>query len=260
MFLLQKATQVTSVDDPGADLAAWLRTRYAYPAARADGRPLVRTNFVASVDGAATADGTSGGLGSAGDRLLFGVLRELADVIVVGAATAAAENYRVPAPRPDGSRPGLALASQTLDIPPTMHDLVADPGTLIATCTDAPADRRRRLESAGATLVDCGTGTVDPRRLISALGNRGHRRVLCEGGPRLHAGLLAADVVDQLAVTLSPHLACGDGPRIAHGAAPAAGLIPVVLRQLIGDDEGYFYFLWDRAPARASAADPATSS
>ena len=53
----------------------------------------VRANFITSVDGGATADGTSGGLGGPGDKLIFNVLRELADVIVVGAGTVRMEGY-----------------------------------------------------------------------------------------------------------------------------------------------------------------------
>ena len=47
----------------------------------------VRANFISSLDGAATADGRSGALGGAGDRAVFRLMRELADV--VGAVAAA---------------------------------------------------------------------------------------------------------------------------------------------------------------------------
>lgn len=70
---------------------AAVRELYGYPDALS--RPLVRGNAVASLDGAATTGGTSGGLGGPGDRWLFAVLREVADVIVVGAGTAREENY-----------------------------------------------------------------------------------------------------------------------------------------------------------------------
>ena len=78
-------------DGPGAgtelDREA-LAELYAHP----DGR--VRVNFVASADGAVTVDGVSGGLEAPGDRVVFGVLRELADVILVGAGSVRAEGYR----------------------------------------------------------------------------------------------------------------------------------------------------------------------
>src|SRR5690554_8188229 len=57
------------------------------------GQPWLRANFISSVDGAATHDGLSAGLGSPADRRVFDLLRRLADVIVVGAGTVRAEGY-----------------------------------------------------------------------------------------------------------------------------------------------------------------------
>ncbi|MGZ8803343.1 MAG: pyrimidine reductase family protein, partial [Mycobacterium sp.] len=72
--------------DPGG-----LTQCYAYPE---DLRSCwVRGNMIASVDGGATSAGTSGDLGGDGDRAVFAALRELADVIVVGASTARVEDY-----------------------------------------------------------------------------------------------------------------------------------------------------------------------
>ncbi len=47
----------------------------------------VRLNFVSSIDGAATRDGRSGGLGGPADKRYFDLLRRVADVVVVGAGT-----------------------------------------------------------------------------------------------------------------------------------------------------------------------------
>src|SRR6476619_4990272 len=57
-----------------------------------DGRHL-RVNFIASLDGAVTVDGRSGGLGSPGDRRVFNLLRALSDVVLVGHGTASNEGY-----------------------------------------------------------------------------------------------------------------------------------------------------------------------
>lgn len=67
-----------------------LSALYAYP-----GRDTtwLRANFITSVDGGATAGGTSGAMGGPGDRFVFNMLRELADVIVVGSGTVRAEGY-----------------------------------------------------------------------------------------------------------------------------------------------------------------------
>ena len=43
--------------------------------------------------------------------------------------------------------------------------------------------------------------------------------MLCEGGPRLHAELQAAGLVDDLFLTIAPKLAGGGAPRILEGDA-----------------------------------------
>ncbi len=107
---------------------------YAYPDATAlAARPWVRANMVTSADGAAWLDGRAGGLSGRADRLVFAVLRSLADVILVGAGTARAERY---APVRDaealqslrGGRPAtppIAVVSRALDLGPR-------PGTLMS--------------------------------------------------------------------------------------------------------------------------------
>ena len=79
------------------DLPA-LAEAYAYPRER-----WLRANFVSSADGAAYVDGRSGGLSSEGDKRIFGMLRVLADVVLVGAGTARVEEYK-----PARRRPSLA--------------------------------------------------------------------------------------------------------------------------------------------------------
>ena len=64
---------------------------YGYPAELSD--VWLRANFIASLDGGATFGGKSGQLGGSGDRAVFSLLRELADVILVGAGTVRAEGY-----------------------------------------------------------------------------------------------------------------------------------------------------------------------
>ena len=56
-------------------------------------RQSVRVNFVASIDGAATDHGLSGGLSGQADKRVFDMLRRLSDVLLVGAGTVRAEGY-----------------------------------------------------------------------------------------------------------------------------------------------------------------------
>ncbi|MER7153480.1 dihydrofolate reductase family protein, partial [Streptomyces lydicus] len=77
---------------------AELADAYAYPAPddpALSGRPgWLRANMVSSVDGAAHHEGRSQPLSGAADMRIFGVLRGLADAVVVGAETVRKEGYR----------------------------------------------------------------------------------------------------------------------------------------------------------------------
>src|ERR1700722_15898420 len=64
---------------------------YGYPTEL--NRVWLRANFIASLDGGAPVGGTTGRMGGPGDRVVFNLLRELADVILVGAGTVRAEDY-----------------------------------------------------------------------------------------------------------------------------------------------------------------------
>ena len=46
---------------------------------------------------------------------------------------------------------------------------------------------------------------------------RNVRALLCEGGPRLHAQLIEAELVDELFVTHAPKIAGGDGLGLVAG-------------------------------------------
>src|ERR1700733_11030687 len=73
-----------------------------------DVRPAVRLNMIVSVDGGTSWNGVSGGLGGSADKALFGVLRSLADVVLVASATMRGEHYgpAVLAPKIQDARRG----------------------------------------------------------------------------------------------------------------------------------------------------------
>ena len=135
---------------PAASLTCFgLAEAYAYPRER-----WLRANMVASADGAAYVDGLSGGLSSAGDKRVFGILRVLADVILVGAGTARAEEYK-PARRravPRGAARGqarrrapIALVTRTLGLnlgSPLFAEAPPDARTIVITCAASDADLR----------------------------------------------------------------------------------------------------------------------
>jgi len=196
--------------------------------ARADrSETWLRVNFVSSVDGAATVDGVSGGLGGDADLRVFDLLRELCDVVIVGAGTVRAESYgpmRLQQPSADRRvarglppHPVFAIVSQGLDLDPGSRVFTDAPVRPIIIATDAaPRDRRDRL-AAVADIVIAGGDELDPVAMTVALAERGLTQQHCEGGPSLFGTLIAAGVVDELCLTMSPQLVAGDAKRIAAG-------------------------------------------
>ncbi|WP_240646128.1 pyrimidine reductase family protein [Georgenia sp. SYP-B2076] len=194
--------------------------------------PHVRVNMIASLDGAATHDGLSGGLNNADDKQVFDTLRMLSDVVMVGAGTLRAEGYgalrlgdvAVAWRQTHGlaAHPTLAVVSSRLELradDPMLADAPVRP--VVLTHGASPAARREELGTV-ADVVLCGERAVDPRAMVAALVRRGLRQVLCEGGPHLFGTLVEADAVDELCLTLSPVLEGGGAGRITTGGAPAA--------------------------------------
>ncbi|MGA1838695.1 pyrimidine reductase family protein [Herbiconiux sp. 11R-BC] len=208
-----------------------LLARYA-PPRRSE--PWLRVNFIQSVDGSATVDGLSGGLGGPADKAVFDTLRGVADVVLVGAGTARAEGYGaltvgerfVRWRRASGlpEHPAMALVSGRLDLDPASALFAEAPvRPLVFTVASAPADARARLAEV-ATVIDAGAERVDPSTVLRELAGRGLAQVLCEGGPSLFGELTAAGLVDELCLTTSPMLEGGSGRRIV--SAPGEGSSP----------------------------------
>jgi len=208
--------------------AAEVRARYEVIDRAA---PHLRMNFISSLDGAATHDGLSGGLGDAADRLVFDTLRMFTDLILVGAGTVRAEGYggirldadavawRIAHGLPE--QPPVAIVSGRLDLDPA-HPVFTRAATrpIVVTHGGSPTGKRTALAEVADVLV-CGEASVDHALMLTALAERGYPQVLCEGGPSLFGSLLAADLVDELCLTLAPLLESGRAPRIA-GAAEAS--------------------------------------
>jgi diaminohydroxyphosphoribosylaminopyrimidine deaminase/5-amino-6-(5-phosphoribosylamino)uracil reductase len=75
---------------------------------------------------------------------------------------------------------------------------------------------------------------LDPVAMLDVLRDRGIRTVLCEGGGRLGAALLAADRVDRLYLFIAPNLFGAGGVPAFPGEIPLRGQVRDVRR--LGDD------------------------
>lgn len=181
-------------------------------------------NFVSSLDGvvALRASGETGRLvsgGSEADRFVMGLLRAVADAVVIGAG-----NFRhapgalwhaadaCPAYAQDfaqlrtqlGLRPHpllvLVTASGKID---TAQPAVRD--AWIAT-TRAGAERLGGTLPGAARVVVLDPDMVPLGSLLALLRSEGMGRVLTEGGPALLGQLMSAGLVDDLFLTTSPRL------------------------------------------------------
>ncbi|MEP6598006.1 MAG: pyrimidine reductase family protein [Actinomycetota bacterium] len=228
-------------------------------------RSALRVNFVSSVDGAVSVTGLSRGLQTAGDNRIFAALRDLADVVLVGAGTARAEGYagihlslrRQQIRHRYGFGPTLptAIVSRSLRLDPGA-DLFTDTErgarTIVLTCTSSDPRVRAAL-AARADVVDCGEDEVDLGIARAALVERGLNRILCEGGPTLFANLLAANSVDELCLSVTPLLVGPGSPRITAGMPSASDPAGLRLVGLFTEEDALFCRY---AVARSGLAPP----
>jgi riboflavin biosynthesis pyrimidine reductase len=207
------------------------------PVAR--GRPAVRLNMIASVDGATTVAGLSGGLGGPGDKRVFSVLRSLADAVLVAAGTVRAETY--------GPSPHLiAVVSRSCVLDWRAPFFIEAPvRPIVFTVAAAQADNRARAAEV-ADVVIAGDDSVDMRRAIDALGERDARTVLAEGGPSLNGQLAAAGLIDELCLSVSPGLVGGDSKRILSG--PALEMPARCELRSVCEDDGYLFLRYRSSP------------
>lgn len=187
------------------------------------GRPMVTLKLATSLDGRiATAAGESRWITGPAARARVHLMRARHDAVLVGGGTARADD---PALTVRGLgipwQPLRVVAARTLDLPEgrLAREIAAAPLWLLHDPAATPPARAAFWQAAGARLLPVPTGAggaLDPAAMLATLGAEGVTRVLCEGGGRLAAALLAAGLVDRLAV-FAAGLALGAEGRPAIG-------------------------------------------
>ena len=197
------------VDDVPVEVAYDLSGR-----PRPDDRPWIVMSMISTADGAVSLEGNSALLGGPTDREIFLHLHRSADCVLVGAETVRQDGY---SPLP--AQQVLVVVSETGDLG---RNAVA-------------------LTASGNTRIVGG----DVRDIVRDLPGR-----LCvlEGGPNLNAQMLAADLVDEICLTIAPRFVSGASQRIATG--------PLALREPwnlahVATDDGFVFLRY----ARASSGD-----
>ncbi|MBX3099889.1 MAG: dihydrofolate reductase family protein [Salinibacterium sp.] len=199
--------------------------------------PWLRLNLVTSVSGsAAGSDGTSETLTSTVDRLILGVIRELADVVLVGAESVRAEGYLRP------KRAPLAVVTGSGNLEGHRIDSGDAVPPVVVLCPATAVDRvSKTLGPADVIVVPDSDGHMAPHDIIGALRKRRFASIVCEGGPGLARQLIVAGLVDEVCLTTSPRLT---GLTLPLFGTESFAEVKVSLSQLLVDDESSLYARW----------------
>jgi riboflavin biosynthesis pyrimidine reductase len=206
---------------------------------------VVYSNFVSSIDGIVAIPDVqrSSALisgGDPGDRFVVALLRAAADVVVIGAGTFRAhegpwtsENaYPEAAQRFTefrraqgmGDAPRLVVVTASGDVGGTRSKL----DDVIVITTSQGASRLGEDVAAAAEVVELGAArSIDMREAVGWLFERGYRRILTEGGPKLMGEALKARIVDELFLTISPLIVGGGQEQPRPTLASGVELLPV---------------------------------
>jgi len=227
------------------------------------GRPWIYTNFVQTLDGIVSLLGEeAGGSDIAGlpeDRWLMDLLRVHADAVVVGMGTLRAEKrmqrpgprgpvFRIVDPELQRLRARLGRARERNVLVSArgnfrLDDFAVFDGTHVdATIVTTPQgavnlkDQVAALPSVDLITLDSAGNGVDMEQAIGALHERyGIRYLLCEGGPMLYSRLLAAGLVDEMFLTVSP---------LTAGAQSQEGRRPTLLPEASFSRENAVRWRW----------------
>lgn len=173
--------------------------------------PVVRAITVSSLNGSSTVDGVSGGLGNELDFQLLLHVRAWADVILVGSATAVAENYGAVElsdlqissrlERDQSPLPRLAVVSRSLPFEPNSPIFADSQNPPLLVVPESSRAAAEELSSEGNIVI---TDTSNPSAIVAALQQRGLNKIALEGGPRVLQRFLATNCVDVLHLTVDP--------------------------------------------------------
>ena len=194
-------------------------------------RPAVSLSYAQSLDGSITIrSGRSLTLSCPEAMEMTHQLRARHDAILVGIDTVLADDPRLTVRLVEGTDPQPIVLDSRLRTP-LESQLLADPpkAPIIATLHEADAGRQRALEAAGAQIVRVGadaSGRVDLLELLPQLTRRGIESIMVEGGSKVITSFLRADVVDRIAVTITPVLVGGLGAVGDLGESAQRGVFP----------------------------------
>ncbi len=168
---------------------------------RGSSRPVVLAHLGASLDGRiATESGHSTWVTGQADLVHMHRLRALADAVVVGGGTAAADDPQLTVRHVAGRSPVRVVLDPRGTLPDRLRVFRDTPPATLWLRSS------QRTAPIGVEVVQLRVehGQFDPRDVLAALSARGLRRVMIEGGGRTVSAFLAAGLVDLLHYCVAP--------------------------------------------------------
>src|SRR5687768_570135 len=208
------------------------------PMPRQTARPHVVGNFVSSLDGVVSLGipGKAGGGEISGfnphDRMVMGLLRAAADVVVVGAGTLRASSpdhvwtaeyifpplaeaycaLRTALGKPEPPLHVVVTGSGDIDLDRRLFRSGAVPSLIVTTGAGARRLQERELPPSARVEVAAEAAPLSAQAVLDAVGRtRKSALVLIEAGPRLMSDFFAERLLDELFLTLAPQVAGRDG-------------------------------------------------
>jgi len=198
------------------------------------GRPHVFSNFVTTLDGVVSLNENGHASGGdisgfcAEDRMVMGLLRAIADVVVIGSGTLAADSrhlWTAAAIYPELAQEYRQLSQALGNSGTPLHVIVSGSGTVdlglpvfasgkVQTLILSTAPGAKRLlrqavpDAVEVRAIGLGARPISARAILDEV-CRAHpaRRILVEGGPRLLGDFYAERLLDEQFLTLAPQIA-----------------------------------------------------
>jgi diaminohydroxyphosphoribosylaminopyrimidine deaminase/5-amino-6-(5-phosphoribosylamino)uracil reductase len=212
------------------------------------GRPHVTLKLAVSADGMIGKN--------SGERMIItGVpafqtvqaMRTTFDAVMIGIGTVLIDNPRLTVRLPglkDRSPVRVILDGQArLPLDSNLLHTIGQAPLIVVVGPEAPPDRVAALGDAGARIIalEAGSGGIDLARVLTTLAEEGFTRVLAEGGARVAASLVSADLLDEVVIFRAPVVVGSDGvPALSGTALSAIERSPryrAIDTAIVGDDQ-----------------------
>lgn len=182
-------------------------------------RPYVTISAAVTLDGKIATGSGDSAISSERDLARVHRMRASHDAVLVGVGTVLADDPLLTVRYARGPNP-VRLILDPAGRTPSGSRLLAtcDHVPTIMVLTDrAGRDGKKRLEDAGATVIQEAGERILLDRVLEKLYRRGIHTLMVEGGGRTIWGFVAEDLFDEIVLTVSPHIAGGMRTSLVGG-------------------------------------------